>query len=453
MTAPADFPNLSLDEPVVLGEADVVDEVVPHDDLDAVRDRAHARLLRDLDLGAVGGVPEGQRRAALRPVVLRVLDELSRLDRADRDRLADELLDDLLGLGPLEALLRDLSITEVLVNGPHEAFVERGGQLEEVPLRFRDADHLLQVIDRIVSRVGRRVDESSPMVDARLPDGSRVNAVVPPLALKGPTLSIRRFGARPLSLEDLLRARALTPEMAALLEAAVGARLNVVVSGGTGSGKTTLLNVLSRFIPPRERIITIEDAAELRLQQRHVIPLETRPPNVEGKYGVSMRDLLRNALRMRPDRIVVGECRGPEALDMMQAMNSGHEGSLTTLHANSPRDALTRLETLILMGGLDLPLRAMRRQIVSAIQLIVQADRLAGGARRVTSVTEVVGMEGDVIVTQDVFSFHQTGVDSEGRAVGQFQATGIRPALWPRLHAAGYPLPPTMFQQRVLLRA
>jgi pilus assembly protein CpaF len=462
MSEPAAFPNLSLDDPVeapplaipvVADPEPVIDEAVVLDDPATVGERARARLLRDLDIAEVKKLPEGRRRAALLPVVRRLLDEEPHLDRADRDRLAEELLDDLLGLGPLEPLLRDPSITEILVNGPDEAFVERRGRLEESPLRFRDADHLMQVIDRIVSRVGRRVDESSPMVDARLPDGSRVNAVVAPLALKGPTLSIRRFGATPLTLEDLLQARALTREMAHLLEAAVRARLNIVVSGGTGSGKTTLLNILSSFIPPRERIITLEDAAELRLQQRHVVALETRPPNVEGKGGVSMRDLLRNSLRMRPDRIIVGECRGAEALDMMQAMNSGHEGSLTTLHANGPRDALTRLETMILMAGIDLPLRAMRRQIASAVHVIVQAERLAGGPRRVTSISEVVGMEGDIIVSQEVYAFHQTGVDGDGRAVGQFQATGIRPGFWPRLRAAGVDVPASLFQQRVLLRA
>ncbi len=302
------------------------------------------------------------------------------------------------------------------------------------------------------SRGGYSIKDS-PFPDRLLADGSRVNAVIPPLALKGPTLSIRRFGAQPLTLEDLLHFRALTPEMAMLMEAAIKARLNVIVSGGTGSGKTTLLNTLSRFISERDRIITIEDAAELRLQQRHVVPLETRPPNIDGQLGVSIRDLLRNALRMRPDRIIIGECRGPEALDMLQAMNSGHEGSLTTLHANTPRDALTRLETLIMMAGYDLPLRAMRRQIASAVQLIVQAERLTGGARKVTAMTEVVGMEGDILVTQDIYAYHPQGVDAEGRTFGQFQATGIRPGFSPRLKAAGIDLPPSLFQQRVLLRA
>jgi pilus assembly protein CpaF len=364
-----------------------------------------------------------------------------------------DLLDELLGLGPLERLLREPGAGDVLVNGPADVWVERGGQLHPAAVRFRDADHLLQVIDRIVARVGRRIDESSPMVDARLPDGSRVNAVIPPLSLKGPALSIRRFPATPLTLTALLDLQALTPEMAMVLEAAVKGKLNVVVSGGTGSGKTTLLNTLSAFIPEGERVITIEGAAELRLQQRHVLPLETRPPNLDGKGAVTMRDLVRNALRMRPDRILIGECRGPEALDMLQAMNSGHEGSLTTLHANGPRDALTRLETMLLMAGFDMPLRALRRQITAAIHLIVQAERLQGGARRVTSMTEVVGMEGDVIVTQEFFVYQQLGVDALGRAHGQFATTGVRPAFAARLKAAGLELPVHLFAQRVLLRA
>jgi pilus assembly protein CpaF len=335
----------------------------------------------------------------------------------------------------------------------NEAFVERDGRLEEAAVRFRDTKHVMQIIERIAARVGRRIDESSPMLDARLPDGSRVNAIIPPLALKGPTLSIRRFGTKPLTLDDLLRFRAMTPEMATFLEGAVRAKLNVIVSGGTGSGKTTLLNTLSSFIPDGERIVTIEDAAELRLQQRHIVPLETRPPNVDGKGAVTTRDLVRNALRMRPDRVVIGECRGAEALDMLQAMNSGHEGSLTTLHANAPRDALTRLETMMLLAGFEIPLKALRRQITSAIHLIVQAERVQGGARRVTSVTEVVGMEGDVIVTQEVFLYQQLGVDAESKAHGQFQTTGVRPKCMTRLSAAGIELPPNLFVQRVLLRA
>jgi pilus assembly protein CpaF len=359
----------------------------------------------------------------------------------------------LLGLGPLGPLLRDDTVSEIMVNGSDQVFVERRGCLDEVASRFRNADHVLQIIERIASRVGRRIDESSPMVDARLPDGSRVNAVVPPLALRGPTLTIRKFARKPLLAHDLVLHQTLTPEMMALMEACVKARINLIVSGGTGSGKTTLLNVLSGYVPEHERIVTIEDAAELQLQQRHVVPLETRPAGVDGRDAVSMRDLVRNALRMRPDRIVVGECRGPEALDMLQAMNSGHEGSLTTLHANSCRDAFSRLETMILMAGFDMPLRAIRRQIASAVQLLVQVDRLSGGVRRVTSVTEVVGMEGDVIVSQEIFGFQAQGVDAAGKAQGLFVATGVRPSFSTRLADAGVHVHPSLFGQRVLALA
>ncbi len=421
---------------------------------DALLGRLHGLLTQRLDLDALQRLPDDRRRGELRPLIDALLDrETPDLPAGGRAEVAGDLLDDLLALGPLETVLRDPSVGDILVNGPREAFVERGGRLEEVALRFRDDGHLMQVIERIAARVGRRIDDSSPMLDARLPDGSRVNAVIPPLSLKGPILSIRRFGAAPLTLEDLLRLKALTPEMAVFLEGAVRAKLNVVVSGGTGSGKTTLLNTLSGFIPGGERVVTIEDAAELRLQQRHVVPLETRPANVDGKGGVSTRDLMRNALRMRPDRVVIGECRGPEALDMLQAMNSGHEGSLTTLHANSPRDALTRLETLMLMAGYEVPLRALRRQIASAVHLVMQAERLQGGPRRVTCVTEVVGMEGDVIVTQDVFAYHQQGIDAEGKAHGEFRTTGVRPKCVERLRVAGVEMPSNLFVQRMLLRA
>jgi pilus assembly protein CpaF len=418
---------------------------------DALRWRVRDRLVERLDIAEIQKLPEQNRRGELRPLAARFLAaEEPALSPEAREALLTEVLDELLGLGPLERLLREPGVCDILVNGPHDVWVERGGALEPSSVRFRDDDHLLQVIDRVVSRVGRRIDEASPMVDARLPDGSRINAIIPPLSLRGPALSVRRFPAVPLTVERLLELNALAPEMAHVMDAAVRARLNVLVSGGTGSGKTTLLNVLSRSIPDHERVITIEDAAELRLQQRHVLPLETRPPNTEGKGAVSMRDLVRNALRMRPDRIVVGECRGPEALDMLQAMNSGHEGSLTTLHANSPRDALTRLETMLLMAGFDVPIKALRRQITAAVDLIVQAERLAGGARKVTSMTEVVGMEGDVIVTQEFFAYQQQGVDSLGRAVGSFVATGVRPAFAQRLRAAGIDLHPGLFAQRAL---
>jgi pilus assembly protein CpaF len=416
--------------------------------------RVHDRLVAQLNLDEVKRLPEQNRRGELRLVVARFLAaESPDLAPEARAALIESLLDELVGLGPIDGLLREPGAGDILVNGPDDVWVEREGKLEPSAVRFRDEQHLLQIIERIVARVGRRIDDSCPMVDARLPDGSRLNAIIPPLSLRGPALSIRRFSAEPLTMDRLLELSALTREMARLLEAAVRGRLNVIVSGGTGSGKTTLLNALSHFIPDNDRVITIEDAAELRLQQRHVLPLETRPANLDGKNEISMRELVRNALRMRPDRIVIGECRGPEALDMLQAMNTGHEGSLTTLHANSPRDALMRLETMLLMGGFDMPLKALRRQIQSAVDLIVQADRLSGGRRRVTAITEVVGMEGDVIVTQEVFLYQQYGVDSLGRAQGQFVATGVRPAFAARLAAAGQELPPHLFAQRVLLRA
>jgi pilus assembly protein CpaF len=370
----------------------------------------------------------------------------------ERERLIDEVLDETFGFGPLEMLLKDPTISDILINGPHKIYVERRGKLEKTDVKFRDNDHLLQIIDRIVSKVGRRVDETSPMVDARLPDGSRVNAIIPPLALDGPTMSIRRFGANPLKLEDLLNFKAFTPEMAMLKEACIKARLNIIISGGTGCGKTTLLNTLSSFIPADERIVTIEDAAELQLQQDHIVRLETRPSNIEGKGEVTTRDLVRNALRMRPDRIVIGECRGAEALDMLQAMNTGHEGSLTTLHANNPRDAQARLETMIMMGGFELPIKAMRQQISSAVDVIIQANRLQGGPRKVTSITEVMNMEQDVIIMQDIFRFKQLGIDQNGRAFGQFEATGVRPSFVNRLETAGIKLPSNLFQERVLLR-
>jgi pilus assembly protein CpaF len=431
--------------------ATVAEEAL-RDDLAELAQQLFGQLSQRLDLGQIKELPEGRRVAELRRALEAHLDvEQPRLSAAERSQVVGVLLDELLGLGPLEPLLRDLSISEIMINGPGQVFVERDGQLVEVAARFRDADHLLQIIERIASRVGRRIDETSPMVDARLPDGSRVNAIIPPLALRGPTLTIRRFGSRPLIAEDLMRFGAFTPEMLFVMEGAIKAKLNVIVSGGTGSGKTTLLNCLSGFIPNRERVVTIEDAAELRLQQRHVVPLETRPPNTDGRNAVSMRDLVRNALRMRPDRIIVGECRGPEALDMLQAMNSGHEGSLTTLHANSPRDALSRLETMILMAGYDMPIRAIRRQIVSAIQLLIQVDRLSGGPRRVTNVTEIVGMEGETIVSQDLFVYQQQGVDVQGRAFGRFVATGVRPTFAARLKAAGIDLPADLFRQRILL--
>jgi pilus assembly protein CpaF len=413
----------------------------------------HGKLVDKLDLSRVSDLQGDTLRREIRLVVERLCDtENPLLNRMERERLIDEVLDETFGFGPLEMLLKDPTISDILVNGPYKVYVERRGKMEKTDVKFRDNDHLLQIIDRIVSKVGRRVDETSPMVDARLPDGSRVNAIIPPLALDGPSMSIRRFGANPLKLEDLLNFKAFTPEMAMLMEAAIKARLNIIISGGTGCGKTTLLNTLSSFIPAEDRIITIEDAAELQLQQDHVVRLETRPPNIEGKGMVNTRDLVRNSLRMRPERIVIGECRGAEALDMLQAMNTGHAGSLTTLHANSPRDAQSRLETMIMMGGLELPMKAMRQQIASAIDLIIQGNRLQGGPRKLTSITEVMGMEGDVIIMQDIFRFKQMGIDQNGRATGQFEATGVRPGFVPRLEAAGIKLPSNLFQERVLLR-
>ena len=388
----------------------------------------HSKLVDKLDLSRVSDLEGDTLRREIRLVVERLCDtENPLLNRMERERLIDEVLDETFGFGPLEVLLKDPTISDILINGPKKIYVERRGKMEKSDVTFRDNDHLLQIIDRIVSKVGRRVDETSPMVDARLPDGSRVNAIIAPLALDGASVSIRRFGANPLKLEDLLNYKAFTPEMAMLMEACIKARLNIIISGGTGCGKTTLLNTLSSFIPHEERIVTIEDAAELQLQQEHVVRLETRPPNIEGKGAVTTRDLVRNALRMRPERIIIGECRGGESLDMLQAMNTGHAGSMTTLHANTPRDAQARLETMIMMAGMELPIKAMRQQISSAVDLIIQANRLQGGPRKVTSITEVMDMEQDMIIMQDIFRYKQLGIDQNGRCYGQFEATGVRP--------------------------
>jgi pilus assembly protein CpaF len=373
-------------------------------------------------------------------------EESAPLSLAERETLFAEVLDDVFGLGPLEPLLRDPSISDILVNTYKNVFVERKGVLERVTATFQDDAHLLRVIDRIVSRIGRRVDDSSPMVDARLADGSRVNAIIPPLAVDGPLLSIRRFPAERLKADDLVNLGALTKPMLDFLSHCVRSHLNCIISGGTGAGKTTLLNVLSSFISSRERIVTIEDAAELQLHQEHVARLETRPPNVEGKGAIRQRQLVVNALRMRPDRIVVGEVRSEEALDMLQAMNTGHDGSLTTVHANTPRDALTRIETMIAMGSTNLPDKAMRQQIASAIHLVVQQTRLADGSRRVTSISEITGMEGDVITMQEIFVFEKAGINKDGKVVGRFRATGVRPKCSERLKAAGIVLPPEMFE-------
>ena len=366
------------------------------------------------------------------------------LSRQERQRLFEQIVAEILGFGPIEPLLADESITEIMVNGPNKIYIERKGKLEKVNLTFESDEHLMRIIDRIVSPLGRRIDESSPYVDARLPVGSRVNAIIPPLALNGPTLTIRKFSKTPLTIDDLIRFGSITPEAVEFLRACVIARLNVIVSGGTGSGKTTFLNILSGFIPDDERIITVENAAELQLRQEHVVTLESRPPNIEGKGEVSIRDLVINCLRMRPDRIVVGECRGGEALDMLQAMNTGHDGSLTTAHANSPRDTLSRLETMVLMAGMDLPVRAIREQVASAVDLIIQQSRMQDGSRKVINITEVQGMEGDVIVMSDIFAFEQQGMEA-GRVIGRLKPTGIRPKFVERIEQANIHLPAGIF--------
>lgn len=409
----------------------------------------HRRLIERLDLEALERISD---ESVIVQQIRQAVSELLRgestpLSHAEREEVVDQIVYEVIGLGPIEPLFRDRAVTDILVNGPKEIYVEKQGRLSRALTSFRDDAHLLAIIDRIVSRVGRRVDESSPMVDARLPDGSRVNAIIPPLAIDGPVLSIRRFGAE-ITVQKLVEYGSLTEDMVNLMAGCVRARLNILISGGTGAGKTTLLNALSSFIPSAERVITIEDAAELRLQQEHVVRLETRPPNSEGKGEVVARDLVKNALRMRPDRIIVGEVRSAEALDMLQAMNTGHEGSLTTIHANTPRDALARLETMILFAGTNLPNRAMREQISSALDLIIQVSRLTDGTRRVTSVTEVTSMEGEVITMQEIYRFRRRGISSEGKVVGHYEATGVRPQFVERLQIAGVDLPPHLFAER-----
>jgi pilus assembly protein CpaF len=418
-----------------------------------LRASVHRKLLGRLNLEALAHVDRAKAEVEIRALLVQLLSEESApLSLAERETLFAEVLDDVFGLGPLEPLLRDPSISDILVNTHKNVFVERRGVLERVTATFQDDAHLLRVIDRIVSRIGRRVDDSSPMVDARLADGSRVNAIIPPLAVDGPLLSIRRFPADRLKADDLVALGAMTKPMLDFLSHCVRAHLNCIISGGTGAGKTTLLNVLSSFISSRERIVTIEDAAELQLHQEHVARLETRPPNVEGKGAIRQRQLVVNALRMRPDRIVVGEVRSEEALDMLQAMNTGHDGSLTTVHANTPRDALTRIETMIAMGATNLPDKAMRQQIASAIHLVVQQTRLADGTRKVTSISEITGMEGDVITMQEIFVFEKAGISKEGKVVGRFRATGVRPKCSEKLRAAGIVLPPEMFEGIVEVR-
>ena len=409
----------------------------------------HRKILDRLDLEKLGRTPS----AAAREEVLQVIrstvnSEAVPLSFAERERLSREILDEIFGLGPLEQLLKDPTISDILVNRYNKVYVERAGKLEITGLSFKDDQHLMQIIDRIVSRVGRRVDESSPMVDARLADGSRVNAIIPPLALDGPVLSIRRFGRDPINARNMIENRTLTDAMLEVLASMVKGRINILISGGTGAGKTTLLNVLSGFIPQYERVVTIEDAAELQLKQEHIVRLETRPPNIEGKGAVRQRQLVINSLRMRPDRIIVGEVRGEEAFDMLQAMNTGHEGSLTTVHANSPRDALARLESMFSMANLNIPERAIRQQIASAIHIVVQIARLPDGTRRVISISEITGMEDDSIWMQDIFTFDRTGMDPDGKVRGVFRATGAKSRFADRLASAGYGLRAELFESR-----
>jgi pilus assembly protein CpaF len=443
--------DTSLLPPGCRGDEIAREDARTSEDLRRLKAQLHHQLITGMDLAAIGTMG----RDELRLEVRRVADELcqrssSLLNRGERERVVNEVLDETFGLGPLEPLMSDPTITDILINGHGTVYVERNGMLERAPVSFTDERHLIHIVQRVVGQTGRRVDETCPMVDSRLPDGSRINAIIPPLALDGSLVSIRRFGAKPILAKDLVAKKSIAPEMMEFLAAAVRARLNVLVSGGTGSGKTTLLNALSAFIPDDERVITIEDAAELRLQQPHVGRLETRPNNAEGVGEVTTRDLVRNALRMRPDRIVIGECRGPEALDMLQAMNTGHEGSLTTIHSNDTRDALGRLEIMVGMSGFDLPIWVIRRQIASAIHIIVQVSRLLGGARKVIKISEVTGMEGDNVVMHDLFAFKQTGVDENRKAQGFYHTTGIRPNCLERLAALGVALPFDLFERRIL---
>ena len=406
----------------------------------------HQKLLDRVDLAVMESLTEERLREEIAQLVERLLTEDAVLvNDAERAGLIRDIQHEMLGLGPLEPLLADPTVSDILVNSHSQVYVERRGKLESTEVRFADDAHLMKIIDKIVSRVGRRIDESSPMVDARLPDGSRVNAIIPPVALDGPVVSIRRFAVVPLKIEDLLGFKTLTPEMASILQGLAKAKINMLISGGTGSGKTTMLNIMSGYIPATERIVTIEDAAELQLQQPHVVRLETRPPNIEGKGEVTQRALVKNALRMRPDRIILGEVRGAEAVDMLQAMNTGHEGSLATIHANTPRDALSRLENMIGMAGLNLPIKAARQQISSAITALIQIGRLADGKRKVMSIQEITGMEGEIITMQEIFAFRQTGVAADGTVLGHFSATGVRPKFVDRLRAHGVMVPDTLF--------
>ena len=412
----------------------------------------HRTLISKLDLEKLSRVNSTQARQAVSGIVKEIIaDQRVPLNFDEQEKIQADLLDEVFGLGPLEPLLRDPKISDIMVNDKDHVFIEKGGLLQRTDTKFRDDRHLLQIIDRIVSRVGRRVDESSPMVDARLPDGSRVNAIIPPLALDGPSLSIRRFGTGPLAANSLVELKSISAEMMELLSSAVKARISIVISGGTGSGKTTLLNILSQYIPNNERLVTIEDAAELRLAQENIVRLETRPPNIEGNGAIKQRQLLINCLRMRPDRIIMGEIRGEEAFDMLQAMNTGHEGSMTTVHANTPRDAISRLESMVAMGNMNLPEKSVRQQISSAISIVVQATRMSDGSRKVTSIAEITGMEENVISMQEIFTFNRKGIGPDGKVIGAFQPTRIRPKFLDRLRVAGIILPPSLFEKETLV--
>ncbi len=421
--------------------------------LQKIKADIHRQLIEVLDLNEARHVPlEKLHEECSRRVDALLNARQYPLSGPDKQRLLREVMDEVFGFGPLEVFLRDPHISDILVNGPSKIYIEKNGRLEPTKVTFMDDKHLMRIIQRIGGNVGRRIDESMPMLDARLPDGSRVNAIIPPLALDGPTVSIRRFGTSPIDIRRLLELGAVTEEMSFFMESCVKARMNILISGGTGTGKTTFLNALSRWIPEGERVITIEDAAELQLQREHVVRLETRPPNIEGEGCITQRDLVRNCLRMRPDRIVVGEVRGAETLDMLQAMNTGHEGSMTTVHANTPRDALRRLENMVSMSGINYPVKAIREQLSSALDVMVHLERMTGGKRRVVQIVEITAMEGDTICLNDIFRFNQTGVDEEGHACGQFEACGVRPLLLNRLKAKGMDVPLDMFKRRTLVR-
>ncbi len=416
-----------------------------------IKDAVHKKLLTVIDLHEARQVPIEQLRRECSSKIDALLSEQGYpLTIPEKDQLLYEVMNEVFGFGPLEQFLADPEVSDILVNGPFKIYVEKQGKLSKTNASFASNEHLMRVIVRIGTNIGRRIDESTPMLDARLPDGSRVNAIIPPLALDGPMLSIRRFGAEPININNLIEMNSLTKEMAFFLDACVRCRMNILISGGTGTGKTTLLNALSRWIPAGERVVSIEDAAELKLQREHVVRLETRPSNIEGRGQITQRELLRNSLRMRPDRIIIGEVRGEETLDMLQAMNTGHEGSMTTVHANSPRDALRRLENMVSMAGINYPVRAMREQIGSALDVLIHLDRMTGGRRKITNIVEITGIEGDVICLHDIFRFKQLGIDAQGHAYGNFETCGVRPILVNKLKAEGIDIPPALFQHRVL---